>query len=548
MQPRWYQQKLINGVRNEWAQGHANVLAVSPPRSGKTPTAVWLAEPFIAEGQRVMVGVHRDELVKQIANTFAKNGHLVRIIASAETVAGIVMDQVVKFGKSFVSETAKVTVGSVATISARATSLAQWANRIKLWIVDEAHHVLANNTWGKVVAMFSGAFGLGFTATPARADRKSLARSQGGVFDAMVKGAVARQLIDEGFICDYDIVAPPSSIDRESIKQGSTGEFQMKSLSDASRTSSKLTGDCVKSYQQFANGKQAVLFAVDISHAEVLTQAYNDAGIPAQLVHGKMSKSFRRAIMEKFEKGVFRVLINVDLFGEGLDMAGIEVVIMARSTMSYTLFVQQFFRALTMTTGKGRGLIIDHVGNVGHFGKFYGLPDTYNGWTLETERTGKRAKRDPDTIPVTTCTNMGPPVCGKPYESTETKCPHCGFEPQPTVRSGPQHVDGDLEMLDAETLALLRGNVIPLDDEPNVQPNDNSRIANAIRKKWHSRQEAQLELRQTMAIWSAEWHDKGESDRSIQKRFYFNFGVDMVTAQGLGSTDAINLKQRILGL
>jgi DNA repair protein RadD len=519
--------------------GARNVIAVSPPRSGKTKTAVWTSEPFLEAGQYACMFAHREELVRQIADEYAEHGHTCRIIAPGPVVSDIIHRQTKQYGRSYVSNNAFMTIGSVQTLRARAEENRQWASRVGLWICDEAHHVLTDNMWGKAIAQFPNARGLGFTATPGRTDRKSLARSQGGMFDAMVKGVTARQLINEGFICEYRIIAPPSSIDRTSIRVGTTGDFTQKGLTDARRHST-ITGDVVASYLRYVPGEQAIVFAVDIEHAEELCRAYQDAGIRAEAVSSKTPSRIRKLLMDKFTRGVFQVLVNVDLFGEGLNVKGITAVIMARPTQSFVLYVQQFFRALTRADGKHHGTIIDHAGNVGYFGKIYGLPDTYNDWVLESDERGKRGTRDPSVIPVTTCVE-----CFMAYEATKTACPYCGAVPEPAGRSKPSQVDGDLIELDGATLAALRGEVARIDRSPLMPHNANAVVQRSIEKRWRERQEAQHELREAMARWCGPWHAAGETDREIQKRFWFRFGIDMLTAQTLGATDATGLRERI---
>ncbi len=550
--PRWYQQDLINGVRYEWSQGHKSVVVVSPPRSGKTPLMVWLAEPFIKSNQGVVINAHREELVRQLAMTFAEFGYTHNIMAPKDVIADIIRRQYKQFGRSFYDQRALVMIGSVQTINARSSKLTTFAPRVGLWMTDEAHHLLADNQWGKVIKLFPDAYGIGFTATPGRTDRKSLAREQGGVFDTMVKGVTARQLINEGYICDYRIIAPPSSIDRAGIKVGGGGEFTKKGLLEAKREST-ITGDCVKSYLKYTPDQQAVVFAVNINHAIELTEAYREADLSAEMVSSKTPKNVRKLVMDKFERGVFKILVNVDLFGEGLNVEGIEVVIMARPTQSFVLYVQQFFRALTRGDDKHFGTIIDHAGNVGYFGNIYGLPDSYNGWELLNEARGKKRNTpfDPDLVKIKTCVE-----CYSPYEAFLPQCPKCGHKDVPAERSSPEHVDGDLVELDLETLAALRGEIERI-GRPPVIPNNlrNTAAEKRLRNLHVSRQEAQASLCYNISLWAGYWRDclTGREDMvseltvdsAIYRKFYDEFGIDIMTAQALNTKDATELSERV---
>lgn len=540
MKPRWYQQKMVNQCHDAINNGYKGVCVVAPPRSGKTPTAYWIAEPYIKSQNPFMFFAHREELVTQLSMTFAEFGVTHQVIAPSDVISSIIKKQFSKFKRSYVDNRSYNVIGSVQTIVSRLDRLKTLLLRMQIIMCDEAHHCLPDNQWGKVITACPNAVLVGFTATPGRTDRKSLAKSENGLFDYLVKTVNARQLIDEGHICDYRIVAPPSSIKREDIKVGTTGDFTKKSLSDAKRHST-ITGDCVQSYLKYTPGQQAIVFAVDIAHATDLKQSFVEAGVTAEMVSGKTNKSLRKGLMDKFTRKQYNVLINVDLFGEGLNVVGIDVVIMARPTQSYVLYTQQFFRALTKGGGKDVGTIIDHAGNVAYFGKIYGLPDVYNGWQLEVGKRNSKSQSfedDEHMVKVITC-----PECFNPYDKLEVSCPYCGHIPVPENRSGPEHVEGDLVLLDEKALAELRAVSMRITGQPLVPEKLKGTVAElGLRKTWAQRHEAQIDLRNSMAFWSGYWHERGESDRKIQKRFYDRFGIDVLTAQGLKKKDADKLK------
>jgi superfamily II DNA or RNA helicase len=287
-----------------------------------------------------------------------------------------------------------------------------------------------------------------------------------------------------------------------------------------------------------------VAFAVDIEHATEMCEAYRAAGVKAEAISSKTPSAIRKQLMDKFERGVFQVLCNVDLFGEGLNVKSITVVIMARPTQSFVLYVQQFFRALTSDHGKTLGTIIDHAGNVGFFGRIYGLPDSYNRWTLYAEERGKKQVRDPEIIPLTTCTNEGPPPCFKAYPAIHRACPFCGFAPEPSGRSRPEQVDGDLIELDAATLAAMRGEAARVShhvDEAGLRGLERVKV-----EHHNARVDAQAALRHEIALWAGMWRDRGDTDSMIYRRFFFRFDTDIMTAQGFGRAEADELKGRII--
>ncbi len=406
-----------------------------------------------------------------------------------------------------------------------------WFDSVGLVVQDEAHHLLKRNKWGKAQAMFRNARGLGVTATPTRADGNGLGSHADGVIDVMVDGPTMRQLIDDGWLTDYRIFAPPSDIDFGQVTISAGGDFSPPALSKAVHKS-HIVGDVVQHYCRIAPGKLGVTFAVDVASAVEIAQAFRTAGVPAEVVSAKTPDILRAQILRRFRNREVLQLVNVDLFGEGFDLPAIEVVSMARPTQSYSLFAQQFGRALRPLEGKGHAIIIDHVGNTNR----HGLPDAPRVWTLD-----RREKRGPSqvgpVIPTRTC-----PECTAAYERVRTACPYCGFAPEPASRQSIEQVDGDLFELSPEALARLRGQT----DAPIKLPyGAKPEVIGALKKHHRLSQEAQRELRDVMATWGGIHTGRGDSIREAQRRFYLTFGVDVLSAQALGRHEAEELRERV---
>jgi DNA repair protein RadD len=503
-------------------------MAVSPTGSGKTHTATNLIG---RTGYTTVFVAHRQELVLQISESLAAQGIFHNIIAPSPVVGFCVERHAKRFGRSYYKPNAGVSVAGVRTLLTRSDRLRSYLASVQLWITDEAHHVLAGNQWGQAVKLFPNAFGLGVTATPLRCDRQGL----DGVFDDLIIGPSMRDLINQGHLCDYRIFCPPTSLDLDAIRVSqSTGEFVHKDVVREVEKS-QIVGDVVSHYQRIAGGKRGLTFAVDLKEAAKLAHAFEAAGVPAAVVSADTPDRVRVDLLDRLADGRILQLVNVDLFGEGMDCPALDVISMARPTQSYGLYVQQFGRVLRPYPGKERGIVIDHVGNVVR----HGLPDKPRDWSLAAPERKKRSV-DPDEIPLTTCR-----VCFQPYERFRTKCPHCGAIPVPEQRGTPQQVDGDLIELSPEVLEAMRNEVRRIDDGPQIPRDATPIMVAAIQKKWAERQTAQNALREAMGVWCGIRKVAGETDREIQKRFYFEFGVDMMTAQQHGPADANALKERV---
>ena len=446
MKLRPYQQALETSALDAWAVGDCNVLAVLPTGGGKTVILSKIASDNV--GACVAIA-HRQELVGQISQAFARNGLKHRIVGPKNVIKQIVKNHVVELGRSYYDPAALAGVAGVDTLLRRADSLKPWLDRVTLWIQDEAHHVLTANKWGKAADLFPNARGLGVTATPTRADGMGLGRHHDGLFDVMVEGPTMRELIDAGYLTEYKIFAPPSDLDLSEVATSkATGDYNANGLRAAVQKS-HILGDVVSHYLKLARGKLGVTFTPDVATATETAERFNASGVPAEVVSAKTPDAERAAILERFKRRELLQLVNVDLFGEGFDLPAIEVVSFARPTQSYSLYVQQFGRALRILDGKTEAVIIDHVGNVVR----HGLPDAVREWSLD--RREKRSKGKPsDAKPLTACSE-----CASVYEREFKACPYCGHVTPPVARSSPEFVDGDLHELDADTLAAMRGDV-----------------------------------------------------------------------------------------
>jgi superfamily II DNA or RNA helicase len=529
---RDYQAAGDDAIESAW-QRVRNVLAVYPTGSGKT--VLFAHKLATCRGPSVAVA-HRQELVSQISLALARNEVRHRIIAPTAVRAGIEALHMIELGRRWVDQNASCGVAGVDTlIRASGAHFDAWRNSVQLWVMDEAHHVLRDNKWGKGCALFPAARGLGVTATPTRADGRGLGRQADGLMDEMIVGPSMRDLIGQNYLTDYRIFAPKSDLDLSQVATGGSGEFVATQLRAAVHQS-HITGDVVAHYLRLAPGKLGVTFAVDIEAATEIAQAFRSRGVAAEVVTSKTPDAQRVAILRRFRAREVLQLVNVDLFGEGFDLPAIEVVSMARPTQSYARYCQQFGRALRLLEGKSTAIIIDHVGNVFR----HGLPDARREWTLDRREACSRVAAS-DVMPTTSCTQ-----CASVYERFYSACPYCGHKNEPASRSSPAHVDGDLQELDPAVLAAMRGEVARIDDAPIIPYGLRGTPAGGAVVKHHNlRSFAQRELRAHMALYGGWRHALGEDLSMSHRRFFHTFGVDVMSAQALNASGASELRERI---
>ena len=542
-QLRPYQTEARDKVYQAWDQGHDNVLLIMPTGAGKTVTFCNIAIEHAIERARiepVAIVVHRKELVQQISLTLAHEDVTHNIIAQRKTVLGIIAGHRKECGKSYYDANGSITVISVDTLNSRFLTYENWAKKVRLWITDEATHLLKDNKWGRAVDIFINAKGLGVTATPERLDKKGLGRHVEGVFDTMIEGPTTKWLVQQGNLCRYKVAVPQGDYQAHLKQAGANTDFTKKAMAEAS-SKSQIVGDVVENHIKFANGLQTILFASDIKTAFEMQDKFLEAGIPAKTLTGETNDQERLQAMIDFREKRIRVLINVDLFDEGLDVPGIECVQMARPTMSLGKYLQMVGRGLRIAIGKDFLMLIDHVGNVGR----HGLPDKPRQWSLD------RVKRRKKTINLMRiCDN---PVCYSPYDRELTECPWCGTE---AIRSGgggggrvaPEQVDGDLFLIDPFTMKELENDTYLETPESMYKRVTTAAGVPAGKKSMKNqaeRIETQKELSEVIAKWAGRFKAKGYNDREINKRFYIEQGVTIYEALAQKTVDMKSLMESL---
>lgn len=551
---RPFQVELERNIYTAW-QTARNVMPVAATGSGKT---VVLSKIMFDEPGASIAVAHRQELVSQISVALARYGVRHRLVGARKgspLVRVITALQVAELGYSFFDPSAKSGVGGVDTI-VRMTN-EDWFKQVRLGVQDEGHHVLKENKWGRAAQLFPNARWLFPTATPLRADGRGLGRHADGLTDALVLAPSMRDIINMGYLTDYRIFAPPSSLDLSGVAVSqATGDYNPNQVRKAVHEST-VTGDVVTHYLRLARGKLGVTFAVDVQEATRTAAAFREQGIPSEVVSAKTPDTLRASILRRFRNREVLQLVNVDLFGEGFDLPAIEVVSFARPTESFALYSQQFGRALRLMlspeemrgfdaltneqrraviacSSKPRALIIDHVNNVVR----HGLPDARREWSLD--RRERRAKKTSDAIPLRVCTE-----CLSPYERIYKRCPFCDFYMPPASRGGPEYVDGDLTELSADVLAALRGDIERIDGDFHAPYGLDIAAQRNARANWLNRQEAQRELRNKIAFWAGLDAHRGYKESESYRRFFFRYGVDVANAQTLGAREAEELAARI---
>jgi len=523
---RGYQDRFVAAIWEAWGWCRA-VLGVLPTGAGKT---VCFSAIMHEHNGAAAAVVHRKEIVGQISMALARLDVKHRIIAPPQVVTRIRRRHLKEFGKSYVDPHAAAGVISVQTLTSAASGknreLQRWLGQITLAVFDEGHHYVEQGLWAKAVHAMDRAKLLFVTATPERADGLGLGATASGFAETMVEGPSLQWLIDNGYLAPFVYKAPKTDFDAGDIPVTANGDLNTRAMR-ARVVESQLVGDVIEHYKKYAAGKRAIVFATDVQTAGEMARAFGQAGIPAAALSGETDQGVRDSTLDEFESGELLVLVNVDLFDEGFDVAGVDAVILARPTESLAKYLQMIGRALRviyaagfdLTTAAGRkaaiaasekphAIIIDPVRNW----ERHGGPNWPRQWSLEGREKGSQGTRG-ELVPQRICL-----LCTQPYEKYHLVCPYCGEPaPEPSGRRLPEQVDGDLMELDVEGMAVLfaKINRADMSDEEYAQDQIARNIPPVGRSADMKRHQAGKYRREVLRELVAWWMGLQPADRPL---------------------------------
>ena len=421
-----YQEDMKERIEKAF-ESHQSVMVQMPTGTGKT---ILLAEVVKSEKLKVKnpcvwIVVHRRELVEQIKETLAKqlDSSLFTFHSSLNPLDSSLFTLPSSLNPL---DSSLFTLRS--SLTTRVFSI-QWLSKHyheleekpSLIIIDEAHHAVAK-TYKEVMDAYPEAKKLGLTATPCRLTKRGFT----DLFDVLLQSWSVKKFIADGWLSLYDYMSiREDSEDWRLVnslkKRGADGDFSLREMSEKLNVQPSIERLC-DTILRYAPDKKGITYAIDIAHAERIAQYYREHGLNAVAISSKTPPEERKQIIERFKNtncheierdsntnyhelptnchelssncrqfkiqnscsgkrlyepsAKLKILITVDLFGEGFDCPDVEFIQLARPTLSLAKYLQQVGRGMRVFEGKKYCLILDNVGLY----RLFGLPSDDRDW------------------------------------------------------------------------------------------------------------------------------------------------------------------------
>lgn len=396
-QLRPHQQKAVTLIRGNWKQHNTHQVS-APVAFGKTALAAYLMKSFADRGKRSLFVAPYTVLVEQTAARFVEYGL---------PKPGIIWRDHPDYNPN-----ALIQIASADTLIRR-----DFPEDIALMMVDENHIRRV-----KLLEIIESAEFpvIGLSGTP-------FAEWMGNFYESFIKPCTMRELINNGYLSEYEFYAPMKP-DVTGVKVTNSAGFGMdykeqevaEIMGDA-----KVVGNIVQNWLENGENRSTIAFCVNVAHANHITNEFNSAGTMCEVMTAKTPHEERKGIIERFELGVTKVICNVGVLVAGFD-SDVRCIIYARPTKSEIRWIQCLGRGLRTAKGKDNCIIFDHSGTVHRLG----YPDEIEYNELKSKNDGKDKqelikqeieKLEKAPKECIKCKFMKP--AGVPV------CPKCGFKP-----------------------------------------------------------------------------------------------------------------------
>lgn len=327
-------------------------LVVAATGTGKTVIAAFDYKRFVENTQgkhRLLFIAHREEILEQSRRTFAS------VLGQHD------------FGELWVGHHQPSQYGnldhlfiSIQTFNSNKERFDSFGRKFyDFIIIDECHHSQANS-YRILFEIFNPQILLGLTATPERADGKSLLPDFNNRISAEMRlpEAINRMLLSPfQYFCIGDDTVSLANI---TWRQGSYDEDELyRALDTESRM--HLITETIPKYLSDEHDCRALCFCIRKNHARDVANRLRQAGYNAEYLTGDDPEERRKKVLDDFRHKKINYLCVVDLLNEGVDIPEIDTVLFLRPTKSLTIFLQQLGRGLRLAPDKDCLTVLDYV-------------------------------------------------------------------------------------------------------------------------------------------------------------------------------------------
>ena len=377
IKPYYYQQEILDRLQAE-REVHNSFknLVVAATGTGKTVIAALDYRGFCKSDpnkhNRLLFVAHRKEILGQSLACF--RGILKDLNFGSMLVGGIRPDS---FDHLFVSIQS---FNSKELIELTAPDFYDYI------VIDEFHHAAAPS-YQELIEYYQPKVLLGLTATPERADGRSIF----SYFDGRIAAEIRLyEAIERKLLSPFHYFGVTDNVDLSQVRWvgGKYDEGEIENLyvfEDA--VAKKRVGYVINAIDRYCTDRCDIIgigFCLSKRHAEFMAESFNKAGIPSEFLIAESGDEVRDNVKRRLVSKEINFVFVVDIYNEGVDIPEVNTVLFLRPTESLTVFLQQLGRGLRLCDHKEALTVLDFVGQA-H--KKYSFEDRFKALLTRTRKT-----------------------------------------------------------------------------------------------------------------------------------------------------------------
>lgn len=370
--PRDYQQDCIDKAFDYYKNSpkENNGIIIVPTGGGKS---LIIAEIIKKIGVKTLILQPSQEILTQNYEKYVSDGNYATIYCAS-------------LGYKHISSVVFATIGSVINILHKFKDFG-------LILIDECH--LVNPEDGQYLKLINKLQikTIGLTASPYRLYStamgnmlKFLTRIQGSPIKDIIHCVQNKTLFERGYLAklNYYQTYKHKKYDTKLLQLNQKG--------------TDYTDESVKRYNEMINFSDSIkdyivrLLNYGRKNILVFVRFLEDARKVAELpgvvvISGELDNETRRNILSGFKSGKIKVVVNVGVLTTGFDYPELETILIARATMSLSLYYQIVGRGIRIHPNKKESFIVDMCENFERFGK---VEDLEIGYEVRQNKYGMK--------------------------------------------------------------------------------------------------------------------------------------------------------------
>jgi superfamily II DNA or RNA helicase len=313
---RYYQRDALAAAIDKLAVARSTIVHMATGL-GKTEVFAMLALQWQRDRGPVLVLCHRDELIRQAVDRFARHG----------------FDAEIEQADQRASKQARVVVSSVQTLANTKRLATFESGRFSLIVCDEVHHYVGN-TYVRPLRYFAQAKAIGFTATTDRRDGQALGKQ----WDTVAYSRDILEAIGDGYLVrvrartcpDCDVRIAHIKKQRGDLPAGELDEAMIRAVEPICKKILELEPD-----------RRGIVFLPGVRSAALACERMNQLRPDsACFIYGGTPTDERRKLIYDCRAGRIRYLFNCQVATEGFDWPEADLIGWGRPTFSRALYAQ----------------------------------------------------------------------------------------------------------------------------------------------------------------------------------------------------------------